>query len=67
MRRMSLIALSMICVLASVSCTSAGKRPSTPLNCPRPSPPPANLMVAPTTGSKVRAELLAPPTSATPR
>ena len=67
MCRLHLIASSLICALAISACTSVGKRPSPPQSCPQPPLPPASLMVEPTTESKVRAELLAPPPSATPR
>ncbi|MGE8267993.1 MAG: hypothetical protein ACN6PT_03395 [Stenotrophomonas geniculata] len=51
--------------MATSACTSAGKRPSPPPSCPQPPLPPASLMVEPTTELRVRAELLAPPPSAT--
>ncbi|HFK2921354.1 TPA: Rz1-like spanin outer membrane subunit [Stenotrophomonas maltophilia] len=65
MHREHLTALLLICVMATSACTSAGKRPSPPPSCPQPPLPPASLMVEPTTELRVRAELLAPPPSAT--
>lgn len=59
--------LLLTCALAMSACTSAGKPQLQPASCPQPPQPPASLMVAPTTESKVRAELLAPPPRATPR
>gem|GEM_PF-1998355 len=67
MRRKPQIALSLIFALATSACTSAGKRPLPPPNCPQPPLPPASLMVEPTTELRVRAELLEPLPSATPR
>ncbi|ACJ24737.1 gp12.1 [Stenotrophomonas phage S1] len=67
MHRKPLIVSSLIFALATSACTSVGKRPSPPQSCPRPPLPAASLMVEPTTELKVRAELLAPPPSATPR
>ncbi len=67
MRKLHLIVWLLVCVLATNACTSAGRQPSPPVNCPQPPQPPAALMVAPTTGIKVRAELLAPPMPATRR
>ncbi len=65
MHRKHLIALLLIYAMATSACTSAGKRPSPPPSCPQPPLPPASLMVEPTTELRVRAELLAPPPSAT--
>lgn len=67
MRKLHLTALLLTCVLATSGFTCAGKPQLQPASCPQPPQPPAPLMVAPTTGSTVRAELLAPPTDATPR
>ncbi|HHA2757993.1 TPA: hypothetical protein ACOEQX_001231 [Stenotrophomonas maltophilia] len=67
MHRELLLGLSLIFALATSACTSAGKRPSLPPSCPQPPLPPASLMVEPTTESRVRAELLAPQPSATPK
>ena len=67
MRRPHLIVSSLICALATSACTSVGRHPSPPPSCPQPPQPAASLMVEPTTESKVRAELLAPPPSATPK
>ncbi len=67
MLRKRLIVSSLIFTMATGACTSVGKRPSPLQSCPRPSLPPAGLMVEPTTESKVSAELLAPLPSATPK
>lgn len=67
MPKLPTMLLLLTCVLATSACTSAGKRPLQPVSCPQPPQPPASLMVPPTTESKVRAELLAPPPRATPR
>ncbi len=67
MHRRHLIASSLIFALATSACTSVGKRPSQLQSCPRPPLPAASLMVEPSTELKVRAELLAPLPSATPK
>ena len=53
------------CALGISSCASVG-RAAKPV-CPVLPPAPASLMQKPTTEQRVRAELFAPPPSATPR
>ena len=67
MRRPKLIALSLIFALATSACTGAGKRATPPPVCPQLPPPPASLMVEPTTETRVRAELFGQPQSAIPK
>lgn len=67
MHRTALIVLSLILLLAMSACTGAGKRATPPPVCPQLPPPPASLMVEPTTELKVRAELFGQPQSAMPK
>ena len=61
MRKLWLIALWPIFGLTISGCKSAGPVVQ---QCPQLPPPPASLMVLPTTEAKVRAELFEPPPSA---
>lgn len=67
MRRIGLIGLWLTFVLATSACTGAGKRATPPPVRPQLPPPPASLMVEPTTETRVRAELFGQPQSATPK
>lgn len=67
MHSLPMIGLLLICVLANSGCMHAGKQPLPPMSCPQPPPLPPSLMQPPETEKKVRAELLAPPPSVTPR
>lgn len=65
--KLQLRGLWLICVLVTCGFGSCGKPKQPPPTCPQLSPPPANLMTAPQTEKKVRAELFEPQPSATPK
>ena len=64
MHKLPLTALSLTFALAMSGCNTAGPVVQ---QCPKLPPPPASLMVPPTTVQKVQAELFEPQQSATPK